>query len=416
MGVADKRPRIMVILGVISMAASLVVLAASAGAHNVQVNGSVAVICDQDTPIVSWQARSWNDTDPGGRHPNIIIEMRTDISDWVVVQMAPLNDANGRRINGASPVPPGASSVSIRVTPDPSLMWEDTYVSGGGETVTVAVPPEIVGCGVPPEPTPPPTPEPTAPPEPTTVTPDPTATPTPEPTAPVETPTSEPTTPPVETPTSEPTATPTPEPTAPPEETPTSEPTAPPVETPSPEPTAPPEETSTPEPEETPSPEPTAPPEETSTPESPEPTVVEAELDAVIECTDTGVEIEIDGVPGTLVDIVVDDALEETVEIGDSGSELVEIAQEPGETNEIEVRVGDEVIADGEFTCVEGITSPGDPGDAGETDDPDAEVRGRQELASTGAESALLTLLAFFLLVAGAVMTAGGVTLSRRQG
>ena len=139
MGVADKRPRIMVILGVISMVASLVMLANTASAHNVQVNGSVSVICDQDTLLVSWQARSWNDTDPGGRHPNIIIDMRTDVSDWTVVAMAPLNDANGRRIGGVNAIPQGATSVTVRATPDPNLFWEDSYVGGGADTDSVPV-------------------------------------------------------------------------------------------------------------------------------------------------------------------------------------------------------------------------------------------------------------------------------------
>lgn len=403
MGVADKRPRIMVILGVISMVASLVLLANTASAHNVQVNGSVSVICDQDTLLVSWQARSWNDTDPGGRHPNIIVDMRTDVSDWTIVAMAPLNDANGRRIGGVNAIPQGATSVTVRATPDPGFFWEDSYVGGGADTVTVAVPPEILGCGEPPVT---PTPEPTEPPVEPTPTPEPPveSTPTPEPTEPpVEpTPTPEPTEPPVEaTPTPEPPVEPTPTPEPPVEPTPTPGATTPPVATPTVEPT--------------PSPEPTAPPTPDSTPETPQPTVVEADIEATIECTDTGVEIEIDGVPGTLVDIVVDDAIDQTVELGDSGTEVVQIEQEPGETNEIEVRVGSEVIADGEFSCVEGVTSPGDPGDSGDEDDPDAEVRGRQELADTGAESGLLTFLAFFLLVAGAVLTAGGVTLGRRQ-
>ena len=402
MGVADRRPKIMVILGVISMVASLVLLANTASAHEVQVRGSVSVICDQDTLLVSWQARSWNDTDPGGRHPNIIVDMRTDVSDWATVAMAPLNDANGRRISGVSPMPQGATSVTVRATPDPAHFWEDSYVGGGADTVTVAVPPEILGCGQPPGT---PTPEPTEPPVEPTPTPESTvdtATPTPEPTEPpVEpTPTPEPTEPPIE-PTPEPTVEPTPEPTTPPvEPTPTPEPTTPPTPTPTVEPT--------------PSPEPTAPPTPDPTPETPEPTVVEADIEATIECTDTGVEIEIDGVPGTLVDIVVDNAFDQTVEIGDSGTEVVQIEQEPGETNEIEVRVGDEVIAEGEFSCVEGITSPGDPDDTDE-DEPETEVRGRQELAETGAESTMLTLFAFFLLIAGALLTAGGVTLGRRQ-
>ena len=85
--------------------------------------------------------------------------------------------------------------------------------------------------------------------------------------------------------------------------------------------------------------------------------------DRECECTDTGVEIEIDGQPGTLVDIVIDDALDQTVEIGDAGTELVEIDQEPGETNDIEVRIGDDVIAEGEYSCVEALSSPGEPND-----------------------------------------------------
>ncbi|MEM7288575.1 MAG: hypothetical protein AAF480_19690, partial [Actinomycetota bacterium] len=144
----------------------------------------------------------------------------------------------------------------------------------------------------------------------------------------------------------------------------------------------------------------------------------EAEYEATIECTDTGVEVEISVEPGPIGDIVVDGAIEDTVTIDDSGAIEVPIAQEPGETNDVEVRIGDDVIAEGEFSCVEGLSSPGDPdpADPGAEDDPDPapEVQGRQQLADTGAESAMLTLLAFFLLVAGAVMTAGGVTLGRR--
>lgn len=394
MGVVDKRPKIMVMLGVISMIASAVLFATSAGAHNVTVIGSVGVICDQETPLVSWQARTWNDVDPGGRHPNIIVETRTDVSDWVVVAMAPLNDANGRRIGGVSPIAPGATSVSVRVTPDPTQFWEGTNVVGSGDTETVAIPPEIRDCGAPPA-TPSPTAEPT-PPEPTaTVPPEPTAEPT---TPPEPSPSPEPT--PAESPTTEATSEPAPTPTERPAETPTPATPASP----------------TPAPEVTPSPEPTSPPTPQPTAEAPEPTVVEARIDAAIRCTDAGVEVELDAVPGTLIDIVVDGALHRTVDIGATGTELVQLDQEPGETNDIQARVGDEILAQGRFSCVEGVTSPGNPdqADDGNPDD-EPEVRGRQQLADTGAESAVLTLLAFFLLVAGAVLTAGGVTLGRRQ-
>ncbi len=380
----------MVVLGVMSLIASMALFIGSASAHSVEVSGSVGVICDDDTLLVTWEARSWSSSDPGGRHPNIIVEMRSDVSDWVVVAMGPFTDSNNRRFGGVSAVPPGATSVSIRVSPDTSQFWDTTTIVGSGETTTVNVPPALLGCT--PEPTATPTPEPTA-----TETPEPTAPPTPEPTA---------------TPTAEPAATTTPEPTATPD---APEPTATPD---APEPTATPS-TPGPTPEPTtvpPDPEPTATP---STPDptptadpSPEPTVVVADTDVTLDCVDDGVLVEIEAQPGTIIDIFVDGAFEDSVTIDDSGTATIVVPQNPGETNDIAVRVGDVEIAEGTFTCVEGITSPSQPDDPDDEDEP--EVFGRQELADTGAQSALLTMLAFFLLVIGAVLTTGGIRLSRR--
>ena len=134
-----------------------------------------------------------------------------------------------------------------------------------------------------------------------------------------------------------------------------------------------------------------------------------ADTDVSLVCVDDGVQVTIEAQPGTIVDIFVDGAFEDAVTIDDSGTATVVVPQLPGATNDIAVRVGDAEIAEGTFTCVEGITSPGQP------DDPEEpEVRGRQELADTGARSAMLTMLAFFLLVVGALLTTGGVRLGRR--
>ena len=225
-----------------------------------------------------WKTSSWSLTDDAGRHPNIIVEMRVDNGAWVVIGNGPFNEHNGRMLLGVTAIPDGAVVLDVRVTPDPSEVWEGTQVVGAGDQVTLDVPPfEQYYSGVPPTPMPTATP---VPPMPTVVPPTPTSTPT--------------AIPPTPTPEEPPPVLPPPTPTATPTE-------VPPTVTPPPEtmPTAP-------------------------------------SRSAAVVCTDTGIEISVEGAPGDVFDIFVDGA-PSTLEVPASGSVTLEIAQEPGATAVIEV-------------------------------------------------------------------------------
>ncbi len=238
-----RKPAAMMLVGVLSMLGSLLILAAPAGAHQAFVGERTAVACGAQTLFLNFQATSWSQTAPSGRHPNIIVEMRTDLSGWKVVGTGAFTDANGRSFAGKSELPKGASTVEVRVTPDPSKFWDGTDIVGAGNGAVMEVPPfqQVCKPGEKPEekPTEKPEEKPTEKPE------KPEVTPTAEASAsasvtPKETPTESPTEAPTETPTEAPTETPTEAPT----ETPTESPTEAPTETPteSPTPTATPEE------------------------------------------------------------------------------------------------------------------------------------------------------------------------------
>lgn len=219
-----SRPSALLVVGMVSMVASFFVLSSPAGAHQGLISGETQVICDQDAVALSWVAVSWDMVKPNGRHPSITIDMRSEVTDWVVIGHGAFTDENGRSLSGTAVVPAGATMVEVRVTPDPEFTWETVDVVGGTDSATLAVSSAPSGCGAvspgeeeaTPTPTAEPTVEPTATP---TATPEPTAVPTELPTP---TPTVEPTPtateevevlppPPEPTPTATATATPTPE-------------------------------------------------------------------------------------------------------------------------------------------------------------------------------------------------------------
>ena len=57
-------------------------------------------------------------------HPRIIVDIRTDVSGWTVIAVDAFTAANGHQFSGRHPLPPGATWVDVRVTPDPTLTWE----------------------------------------------------------------------------------------------------------------------------------------------------------------------------------------------------------------------------------------------------------------------------------------------------
>ena len=201
-----------VVSGLIAMIGVLLVLAAPAGAHEATFNSTTSVVCDGDGLVLVWNTSSWSFTEDAGRHPDIIVEMRADGGPWAVVGNGPFNEDNSRMLLGVAPIPDGAVVLDIRVTPDPTMFWEGTTVTGEGDQVTLDVPPFEQFCeGVPPIPTETPTPVPPTPTA-TPVPPTPTETPTPVPPTPTQTVTPVP-----------PTASPVP-PTPTPEETPSVQP------------------------------------------------------------------------------------------------------------------------------------------------------------------------------------------------
>ncbi len=344
-----RQPVVLVLVGLASMVASLVVLAAPAGAHRVTVGSSIETVCGETGLSLSWQASTWTFDEPRGLHPNIIIEMGTDVSAFEVIANGPFTDENGRSLSGTVDIPAGATQVELRAFPDPDLFWEGTDVVGLGDSSIVSVPSVEEFCGAsPPEPTPTEVPEPTATPEPTP-TPTPTVTPTPEPTVIPE---------------------PTPTPTTRPEPTPTSTPPVPPTSTPA--------ELSAPPP-----------------------------TSASLVCATDGIIVSVEGAEGDRFDVFVDGALSFSITIPASGTATADIAQAPGQTNEVEVRDGATVLVTETLTCVEGGSSPGEP-----TATP--AVLGKVELPETGAESGLLTLWGIGLMLGGAMMTVAGVGFTRR--
>ena len=203
----------MVLLGVVSMVAALFVLSQSASAHFARVSGETSAVCDDAGSVaLSWEAVSWDLDSVEGRHPQIVVDMQVDTGGWQPVAVGAFTDANGRRFSGQTSLPNGSSLVTVRVTPAAGVPWEGTEAQGGGDSITIAVPPAPTSCldevAVPgatptpadstvrdelldpqpsvsvveapsPEPTEPPTPEPVENPSPEPTVEQPTATPTP---------------------------------------------------------------------------------------------------------------------------------------------------------------------------------------------------------------------------------------------
>ena len=98
--------------------------------------------------------------------------------------------------------------------------------------------------------------------------------------------------------------------------------------------------------------------------------------------------------------------------IPDSGSATLDVSQEPGETNAIQVSFGPDILVSGIFACVEGTSSPGQPGTP-ENPEGAPEVKG-QVLARTGVGSGQLTVIGTAMLLGGAMLALGGLAQRRR--
>lgn len=372
--VLRRNPALMIATGLVAIVTSLALLMSPARAHSASVSASTAIVCDSDGLVLSWVAESWSQTDPGGRHPNIVAELSVDGGSYVLIGNGPFTDANGRSISGSVDIPSGALTLELRVTPDPAEVWEGTEINEGGDLVSLTVPPFAEFCGaVTPDPSPSPD-----------VTPSPGATETPTET-PVATGTER--VPETPSPTAAPTATP---------ETPTA--TA--VETETPTPTA------------------------TPTATQPTPTPAPVVRSAAVACVDTGIAITVLGGDGDVFEVFVDGAPTSSIDVGASGAGSATLDQEPGETNVVEVRFGTDLLAEGSFTCVEGSSSPGTPQDPPATDDDpadpgDPEVLGQvtpnEELAETGVEAGLLGIIGVAMLAAGAMLVLSGLSHSTRR-
>ncbi len=203
------------------VAASLAMTQGVALAHHAEAGANTQIVCDQNGNLVlNWTAVSWtlDMSIPGGNHPNVFVEMNSDVHGWIVLDQQPFNAANGRMFSGSSPIAAGATTITLRIRPDWTVFWEGTDKIGGTRWYTFAITPELRASCNEPTATPVPTVTPTVPPTATPTVP-PTATPTVPPTAtPTEGPTSteQPTATPTEGPTSteQPTATPTEGPTS----------------------------------------------------------------------------------------------------------------------------------------------------------------------------------------------------------
>jgi len=150
-----------------------IAFASPASAHFAGIDESTTLVCDGDLLILRTAAVSWAE-DMSGEHPAVLIEMRTDVSDWETVVSGGFSAANGWRLSGAAVVAPGASFVDVRVTVDPDFTWGDGFSAPTPPAETrLVVGPGLTDCTS--VILPPPTPEPTPPVEPT---------PTPEPPGP----------------------------------------------------------------------------------------------------------------------------------------------------------------------------------------------------------------------------------------
>lgn len=203
-----RRSTALVLVGLASMVASLFVLAQPASAHSASITGSL-ICTDAGELKVSWEAVSFSLEGDLGKHPDIIVDLRSNKLGWTTVQRDAFTDANGRRFGGMKVLDNDTTWVELRVTPAPGVPWSGGGETGGGNQVKLIVPESLLPCvdTLPAVHTP---------------TPAPTETPTETPT---EVPTETPTEAPTETPTEAPTATPTEAPTETPTETPSESPT-----------------------------------------------------------------------------------------------------------------------------------------------------------------------------------------------
>jgi LPXTG-motif cell wall-anchored protein len=171
---AAPERRVVAALAALAMLLSgFIAFAPSASAHFAGIDESTTLVCDGDLLILRTAAVSWAE-DMTGEHPRVVIEMRTDVSDWETVVTGEFSEANGWRLSGSAVVAPGASFVDVRVTVDPDFTWGDGFSAPTPPAETrLVVGPGLTDCTS--VILPPPTPEPTPPVEPT---------PTPEPPGP----------------------------------------------------------------------------------------------------------------------------------------------------------------------------------------------------------------------------------------
>lgn len=166
---AAPERRIAAALATLAMLLSgFIAFASPASAHFAGIDESTTLVCDGDTLVLRTAAVSWAE-DMSGEHPAVIIEMRTDVSDWEPVVTGEFSEANGWRLSGAAVVPPGASFVDIRVTVDPDFTWGDGFAAPTPPAETrLVVGPGLTDCTsvILPPPTPEPPVEPTPTPEP----------------------------------------------------------------------------------------------------------------------------------------------------------------------------------------------------------------------------------------------------------